>query len=100
MPPIQAGNSYYDAINKIYEDAGFTPNVVQTAKEQHTMVSLVAAGIGIVIVPESTQIIKIEGIVYKPFCKKYIKTNSMAWNKDSKHPVVKAFLKLMREYNT
>ncbi|MFC0271835.1 LysR family transcriptional regulator [Metabacillus herbersteinensis] len=97
MPPMQAGKGYYDAINKIYEDAGFTPNVVQTAKEQHTMVSLVAAGIGIVIVPESTQFIKLEGIVYKLFNKPYIKVNSIAWNKDNKHPVVKAFLKLMRE---
>lgn len=46
--------------------AGFTPCVVQEVTETSTLVSLVAAGIGVAIVPESVQHLRITGAVYRP----------------------------------
>ncbi|WP_408007390.1 LysR family transcriptional regulator [Pseudalkalibacillus sp. A8] len=97
MPPKQEGHGYYDAIKNIFEDASFTPNIVQTAKEQHTMVSLVAAGIGIVIVPEYTQFIKLDDVVYLPFNKHYPKITAMTWHKENKQPVVNRFIRVVQE---
>ncbi|GGC87954.1 LysR family transcriptional regulator [Thalassobacillus devorans] len=98
MPPRQAGHGYYEAIKNIFKDAGFTPTIVQTAKEQHTMVSLVAAGIGIVIVPEYTQFIKLENVVYLPFNKTYPKITAMAWHKENRRPVVNRFISVVQEF--
>lgn len=97
MLPKESGEGYYDSINLIFQEAGFIPNIVQTVKEQHTMVSLVAAGLGIVFVPKSTQAIKLDGIVYKNLTKSYPKVNSIAWNKNNKRPIINTFIKLIHE---
>lgn len=97
LSPPEAGQGYYDSFYQIFEDAGFEPMVVQVVKEQLTMVSLVAAGLGIVIVPESTQNIKISGVVFKRLSKSYNKKTSVAWNKDTKQPGTLALLKLIQE---
>lgn len=93
----EAGQGYFDSIYIIFEEAGFKPNVVQVVKEQLTMVSLVAAGLGIVFVPESTRNLKIKGVVFKKLSKSYIKNTSLAWNKDNKQPATSAVLKLIQE---
>lgn len=97
MTPKKSGIGYYDSINSIFEEAGFVPTVTQTANEQLTMVSLVAAGLGVVIVPNSTQSIKMDGIVYRELIKSSKKTTSIAWNKENDRPVIHEFLKLIRE---
>ncbi|MFC4557873.1 LysR family transcriptional regulator [Virgibacillus kekensis] len=95
LPPRGEGEGYFRAISQVFNDGDFTPNVVQTAKEQHTMVSLVSANIGIVIVPQSTTYIRLNNITYKEFTKPFYKMSSLAWNKNDRNPVIKSFLNLM-----
>ena len=52
---------------KLYEEAGLDPNVAQVADEKQTIVHLVAAGLGIAIVPRWTARMTVEGVVYVPF---------------------------------
>ncbi|KGR89905.1 hypothetical protein CD30_14675 [Ureibacillus massiliensis 4400831 = CIP 108448 = CCUG 49529] len=97
LPPRNEGDGYYKSIFQVYNDGGFFPNIIQTAKEQHTMVSLVAAKIGVVIVPQSTTFIKLSNITYKSFNKKFYKVSSLAWKKDNMNPVINSFLKVMEQ---
>jgi DNA-binding transcriptional LysR family regulator len=56
----------YDQIISLCQQAGFSPNVVQEAMQMQTIVSLVAGGIGVAIVPISLENMQRTGVVYKP----------------------------------
>lgn len=45
--------------------AGFVPNTVQTVFETHSVVSLVAAGLGVALAPHSVRFFTVEGVRYR-----------------------------------
>ena len=61
-----AGPGLYDAIVAACRDAGFTPLIAQEAPRLPSTLSLVAAGLGISIVPASMQRIAMAGVVFRP----------------------------------
>ena len=60
----------YDLIISFCQQFGFSPKVAQEAIQMQTIVSLVAAEIGVAIVPESLQNLRRTGVVYKSFVEK------------------------------
>ncbi len=50
---------------QIFANAGLTPRIVQTVEEIHTALGLVAAGIGITLLPSSIQNMRNRGIEYR-----------------------------------
>lgn len=56
----------YDPIIHLCLQAGFSPQVVQEAIQMQTIVSLVAAEMGVAIVPRSLQNLQRRGVIYKP----------------------------------
>ena len=61
-----AGPGLYDAIVTACHAAGFTPNVAQEAPRLPSTLSLVAAGLGISLVPASMQRIAMAGVSFRP----------------------------------
>jgi DNA-binding transcriptional LysR family regulator len=59
------GPGLYDAIIAACSQAGFTPNVAQEAPRFTSTFNLVAAGLGVTIVPESLRRMQMDGIVYR-----------------------------------
>ena len=55
----------YDLIISLCQQAGFSPSVSQQAIQMQTIISLVAAEIGVAIVPASLQNLQRTGVVYK-----------------------------------
>lgn len=92
-----AGVGYFDTIDNIFKDAGFTPRISQIANDQLTMVSFVASGLGVVIIPKAAESLTIDGVIYKELHKPYTKVNSIAWNKENTRPVVQKFLNLVSD---
>jgi len=64
--PRDTAPSLHDAITGMCMEAGFTPSFVTEAGEWYTIVSLVAAGIGLAILPESIRTFARQGAVYRP----------------------------------
>jgi DNA-binding transcriptional LysR family regulator len=60
------GSGLYDQIIRACHRAGFSPRVTQEASQLTSIVNLVAAGLGVSLVPASMQKIHSEGIVYRP----------------------------------
>jgi DNA-binding transcriptional LysR family regulator len=56
----------HDAILTACCKAGFVPNIVQEAPQVASAINLVAAGIGVTIVPASMQQIHTDGVIYRP----------------------------------
>lgn len=61
-----AGPGLYDTILAACREAGFTPALVQEAPRLPTTLILVAAGMGLSIVPEGLQRVNIDGVAYRP----------------------------------
>ena len=90
--------SYADFLVTICEEAGFTPHVVQEAAEIHTAISLVAAGLGVTLVPASVQSAHRDGIAYRRFEEPTPKTVLTAIHRVGEtSPVVSAFLQAVRK---
>lgn len=53
-------------VTTLCADAGFTPRVRHEVEETSTLVTLVAAGLGVALVPAPTSALDIAGVVYRP----------------------------------
>jgi len=70
MYPRESGTGVYDQIIALCQQAGFAPQVAQEARESPTIVGLVAAGLGVALVPASLRSINVNGVAYRPLREK------------------------------
>ena len=68
--PRDAGIGLYWRVMELCRAAGFRPDIAQQVRESSTIVGLVAAGVGIAIVPQDTRCIHLSGVVYRPLSDK------------------------------
>ena len=64
--PSHRRSVVYDAVFDACRGAGFTPHEIVEVAETSTMVSFVAAGLGVALVPASVRHLQITGAVYRP----------------------------------
>lgn len=95
--PRSHGPGSHDRITRICHEAGFAPEIVQEAVEMQTIAGLVAAGLGVSIVPESVRYLRTEGVRYLPV--RGITPTwdlAMAFRRDDDSPILRAFLDVAR----
>jgi len=64
----------------------------------HTIVSLVAAGIGVSLVPATLENLSRRGLVYKKLSGATPKLDlAVAWRRDDRSPLLASFLRVVRE---
>lgn len=91
---------FYKQVIKLCKKAGFEPNVVQTVKATGivTILSLVAAGIGISILPNHVQLLHREGLVYRPIQDVALTRHiSIVWRQDDSSIVLQKFLNVIQD---
>jgi DNA-binding transcriptional LysR family regulator len=76
-------------------DAGFSPRIVQQAP-QLDIVSLVAAGYGVAILPESIREMRRPGVELRPIAGAPFIDLLAAWRASNTSPVLRTFLEVMR----
>ncbi|MFT0141448.1 LysR substrate-binding domain-containing protein [Alcanivoracaceae bacterium MT1] len=64
--PRVEGSGFYLRVVRLCADAGFVPRVAQEAHGMHAVLSLVAVGVGVAIVPESMKGFREDWIRYHP----------------------------------
>ncbi|MFD1260049.1 LysR family transcriptional regulator [Entomomonas asaccharolytica] len=67
--PAAPGTTLYSSLFKLCHEAGFTPQIGQPAPQISSVINLVAAGLGISVVPASLSQIKLKGVCYREFAK-------------------------------
>ncbi|AET67401.1 transcriptional regulator [Desulfosporosinus orientis DSM 765] len=89
---------YDDILSKCY-DAGFSPIIRQYVKEIQTIVGLVAAGLGVSIVPRSTANIQARDVMYVDIRGEAPQVEmSIAWRTDNNSTLIKQFLDIATRY--
>ncbi len=88
----------YDQIISLCQQAKFSPNVVQEAIQMQTIVSLVAAEIGIAIVPVSLQNLQRTGVVYKSLLESTPQAAiALAWRTQDTSATAQRFLEVVQQ---
>ena len=96
--PRRIGPRFQDLIFSCFHDAGITPRIGQEAIQMQTIVSLVSAGMGIALVPQSVSNLKRPGVQYRALQEASPKVEfGLAWRRDTTSPVLSAFIKLLRK---
>jgi DNA-binding transcriptional LysR family regulator len=91
--PRSDGPGFHDLILSLCHQSGFSPRVVQEAAQMQTILSLVAGGIGVALVPQSVQTLRREGVRYKHLRERVPETGiALAWLRDSKSPAIEHFV--------
>ncbi|GAA6623452.1 LysR family transcriptional regulator [Scytonema sp. NUACC26] len=96
--PRHLGIGLYDGIMALCEQGNFTPKIAQEAIQMQTIIGLVAAGMGVTIVPSSLQNLQRTSLVYQAIAHQtpLIET-ALVWCEEEEKPVVRQFLKVVSQ---
>jgi DNA-binding transcriptional LysR family regulator len=97
--PRHVAPGLYDQIMSLCSSGGFRPIVAQEAAEIPTIISLVAAGLGIAIVPSSVQSLRHERVVYRALRPGNTMTEmAIAYERDNRSAVLRSFLQVVARH--
>lgn len=99
MFPRVRGPAYFDQLMRLCHDAGFTPRIVQEAP-QLDIVSLVAAGLGVALLPSSIRKIRRAGIALRPLAGAPRTELLVAWSERNTSAVLRELLEVVRRHAT
>ena len=98
IQPRELAATLYDRLVLLAAKSGFHPVVKQQAQQINGLIALVAAGIGLALVPASMQVVKLAGVSYVPLADPDAHLLlAVASRRDNPFPVVHQFLDTVRE---
>ena len=96
--PRAIAPAFHDMILACFTRAGLTPQIAQEAIQMQTIVSLVSAGMGMALVPQSVSNLQRPGVEYHQLAQATpLVETGLAWRRDNASPVLKGFLELMKK---
>ena len=92
------GPGLYDAIIAACQRAGYSPKIGQEAPRMLATLSLVAAGLGVTLVPESMRRLRVHGVLYQPLDPSagLIAPLNLAYRRGDASPAARRFIALAR----
>jgi DNA-binding transcriptional LysR family regulator len=98
MFPRSIAPALYDDVIQFCRRGGFSLTIAQEVAQSHTIISLVSAGLGLAIVPESMQGLRRAGVTYRSFREESPSVETVvAYKKDRISPLVENFVNLARK---
>jgi DNA-binding transcriptional LysR family regulator len=98
MFPRSIAPALFDDVIQFCRRAGFSPTITQEVAQSQTIISLVSAGLGLAIVPESMQGLRRAGVTYRSFREESPSMETVvAYKKDRISPLVENFVNLARK---
>ena len=96
--PRRSAPAFYDIITGCYAAHGLTPHVGQEAIQMQTIVSLVSAGMGVALVPESLRHLRRTGVRYLDLpagAAPHVETG-LIWRRQAMTPALQSFVEIAR----
>lgn len=93
--PRARGPAFFDFLMGFCRSSGFSPRIVQEAP-QVDVLSLVAAGFGVSIVPDSVREIRRDDIALRPLLDSPVSELRLVWHSDNRSPAVARFIDVVR----
>ncbi|MFC9358834.1 LysR family substrate-binding domain-containing protein [Rhodococcus sp. NPDC057014] len=94
-PPASDGSSVRNLLIHTATEAGFAPRVVQEAPDSLTLLSLVAAGVGVTLTLSALQFYEPEGLVFRPLVEEVPVDSVVMWHEANTSRTVHSILRLI-----
>jgi DNA-binding transcriptional LysR family regulator len=95
--PNNPPSTMYTIMQTACETAGFTPRIRQVVADSAALVALVAADMGVALVPASLRHLRINGATFRPLRSPRITTGlALAYRESDVNPLVRRFLDVTR----
>ena len=92
---------FFKYIDPIFEEAGYKPLIIQEAFNSEGIIGLVAAKMGVAILPESTKNYFRRGVVIRPLADDHPLLSTVAtWNTQSVSPAMALFIEILQDFRT
>lgn len=87
-----SGRYFYGLISGLFSASSVIPNYVQHLDLAHSILALVRAGLGVSIMPASSQLLRLDNVVFRPLWRDdvFAQTN-MVWRSDLHNPALDTF---------
>lgn len=96
--PRKIGPIFYDRIISMFQQVGYSPNIVQEVIPQRSILSLASIGVGLTLMQKSLSTIGHSGVVFRELLEPTPELElALAWHPKSTHPALQNFLRLVRE---
>ncbi|MCC2095551.1 MAG: LysR family transcriptional regulator, partial [Hyphomicrobiales bacterium] len=97
VPSLAPATGFYALCEAVWKEAGFEPRVEHKSSQLATICSLVAAGAGIALVPESLARLKLPNVRYRPLQGVGQRSQlALVYRKNEAAPALKAFIAHVR----
>lgn len=96
--PSGSRPNFIDYVYQLFKNESLYPNVTQEVGDAATGVALVAGGLGVCLVPESTTNLRIPGVVYRPISHvpRLTVDLSCIYRRSEQSPTLRALLEIVR----
>lgn len=96
LPKTDLAPPYGEIIN-LCQQVGFFPKVVQEATWMVTVLSLVAGGLGVTLLPANAQNLQRSGVVFRPIQGQNLTQQlAMVWRRDDSSVILREFLEVTK----
>jgi DNA-binding transcriptional LysR family regulator len=91
----EVSRTHYDHCIRVCGAAGFSPRVVQEARDMFTLLNLIRAGIGVALVPSSAKQMRVTGVKFGHIRNREAEWDiGVAWNRLHESALVKNFVQI------
>ncbi len=77
--------------------AGFTPRILQDADREPAVISFVAAGLGVALLPEQIKTLPHQGVIFRPLRQRLTADSWAAWNANNSSNCLQQYIQIVRE---
>lgn len=98
--PFAEGKGFAGAVLAACHAAGFTPRIVQEASQMLTVLTLVASGLGVAVVPGAMKTIRLHNVSYVEIsnARKLLRYElALAWLSNRRSATIRAFAQMARQ---
>jgi DNA-binding transcriptional LysR family regulator len=78
-------------------EAGFTPRILQEADREPAVISFVAAGLGVALLPEQIKRLPHEGVIFRPLRRRLTAESWAVWKGNNASACLKQYLQIVKE---
>jgi DNA-binding transcriptional LysR family regulator len=78
-------------------EAGFTPRILQDADREPAVISFVAAGLGVALLPEQIERLPHQGVIFRPLSQRLTAESWAIWKADNSSDCLKQYIRIVKE---
>jgi DNA-binding transcriptional LysR family regulator len=94
----EVSTTYYDHCIRLCGSAGFSPRIVQEARDTFTLLNLVRAGLGIGLVPRSAKEMHVTGVKFSYIRRREAEWEiGVAWHRQHESALVRNFVEICQQ---